>query len=60
MYAVISTGGKQIKVQPGGVVRVERLEAPVGERITIDRVCLIASDEGLIVDPKQLSNAKVV
>lgn len=60
MYAVISTGGKQVKVQPGAVVRVERIDAPVGERIEMGRVCLIASEQGLIVDPQQLSGAKVV
>ncbi|HOJ33395.1 MAG TPA: 50S ribosomal protein L21 [Candidatus Hydrogenedentes bacterium] len=60
MYAVISTGGKQVKVQPGARVRVERLDAPIGDLVEIDRVCLIASDTGLVVDPHQLAGAKVV
>ena len=32
MYAIIETGGKQIRVEPGHKVRVERLRAEVGER----------------------------
>ena len=32
MYAVISTGGKQYRVQPGETVHVEKLELPEGEK----------------------------
>ena len=60
MYAVVTTGGKQIKVAKGDQVRVEKIEAPVGDRIELDNVRLVAKDDGIIVDPKKLASAKIV
>ncbi|MGI6344855.1 MAG: 50S ribosomal protein L21 [Bacillota bacterium] len=42
MYAIIATGGKQLKVEPGQVVRVEKLAADVGEKVSFDQVLLVA------------------
>lgn len=41
MYAVIETGGKQVTVREGDLVRVERLEAAPGDVVTLDRVLLV-------------------
>lgn len=60
MYAVVATGGKQVKLTPGDVVRVESLDAPVGDTIELGEVKLMAGESGLVVDPKQLEKAKVV
>jgi large subunit ribosomal protein L21 len=60
MYAVIMTGGKQYKVAQGDVLRVEKLDVPVGELIDLDQVRLIASDDGVVVAPDALASAKVV
>ncbi|HHV62383.1 MAG TPA: 50S ribosomal protein L21 [Firmicutes bacterium] len=48
MYAVIETGGKQYKVQEGDIIRVEKLDAPAGESIELDRVFLVSysGDDG--------------
>lgn len=40
MYAVIKTGGKQYRVSEGDVVRVEKLNADVGSKVTFDEVLL--------------------
>ncbi len=45
MYAVIETGGKQYRVQPGDVIRVERLAHEPGDEVTLDRVLLMADGE---------------
>jgi large subunit ribosomal protein L21 len=45
MYAVVRTGGKQVKVAPGDSVRVEKLEGSVGDSIEFSEVLLIG-DEG--------------
>ncbi len=45
MYAVLSTGGKQLRVSPGDVVRVERLAGePVakGDAVTFQEVAFVA------------------
>jgi len=60
MYAVVTTGGKQVKVAKGDRVRVEKIEAPVGDRIELGNVRLVAKDDGILVDPKQLESARVV
>ncbi len=60
MYAVMTTGGKQVKVAQGDVIRVEKLEVAVGETIELDQINLIATDDALIVAPKDLEKSKVV
>jgi large subunit ribosomal protein L21 len=53
MYAVVKTGGKQIKVERGTVTDVELLDAEVGSTVTL--VPLLVSDEGaLTTEPKAL------
>ena len=41
MYAVIKTGGKQYRVKEGDVVRVEKLNADVGSKVTFDEVLMV-------------------
>ncbi len=45
MFAVIRTGGKQYRVSEGQRVRVERLNAQVGDELRFDAM-LIGGDEG--------------
>jgi large subunit ribosomal protein L21 len=59
MYAVIQTGGKQYRVEPGMDLKVEKLPAGVGEGVTFDRV-LLASDGDLVqVGSPYVENATV-
>ena len=60
MYAVVTTGGKQVRVAQGDVVRVEKLDALVGDLVELDKVSLLAKDDGLVVEPAALESAKVV
>lgn len=45
MFAVVQTGGKQYKVSEGMVLQVEKLEQPVGETVTLDKVLMIGEGE---------------
>ena len=45
MYAVIETGGKQYKVQEGDKLRVEKLDAQVGDTVTFDKVLFLGGDD---------------
>ena len=45
MYAVIQTGGKQIKVAKGDSVLVEKLEGKEGETVTFDKVLLVGGSK---------------
>ncbi len=42
MYAIIETGGKQIKVEVGQKIYVEKLDVKAGEKFTFDKVLLIS------------------
>lgn len=46
MYAVIQSGGRQLKVEPGAVVTVDRLATPAGDAVVFDQVLFVASDDG--------------
>ena len=41
MYAVIKSGGKQHRVEPGEVLRLEKLDATEGETVNFDEVMMI-------------------
>ena len=60
MYAVIATGGKQYRVQPGEIVRVEKLE-PTGNAgsITFDQVLMIADGDNVKIGTPTVAGAKV-
>jgi large subunit ribosomal protein L21 len=59
MYAVVKSGGKQYKVSAGDVLRVEKLEAQVGDTITLDDVLLLSDGKNIQAEPSDLSQAKV-
>jgi large subunit ribosomal protein L21 len=58
-YAVIRTGGKQYRVVPGAVVRVERLEGDVGTAIEFGEVLLAGGDDAVRVGTPLVSGAIV-
>jgi large subunit ribosomal protein L21 len=41
MYAIIETGGKQVKVEQGQVIYVEKLDVEAGEVVTFDKVLFV-------------------
>ena len=58
MYAIIETGGNQYKVQPGEVVKVEKLDASAG-KVTFDRVLLCSDGKKVRVGTPTIDKAKV-
>ncbi len=58
MYAIIETGGKQVRVEVGSKIYVEKLEAEVGSTITIDKVLLVG-DKSVKVGTPYVEGAKV-
>lgn len=51
MYAVIETGGKQLTVREGDLVRVEKLDAAPGDVVTLDRVLMVGNGPRAIGTP---------
>ena len=60
MYAIVETGGKQYRVEPGSVIRVEALDAEVGSMITLDKVLLVNTEDKVLVGAPQVDSAKAV
>lgn len=58
MYAVIETGGKQLKVEKGQSIFVEKLDVEEGDEVVIDKVCLI-SDNATKIGAPYVEGAKV-
>ena len=52
MFAVIKTGGKQYRVEPGDVVKVERLAADAGETVQFNEVLMLGGDAPVIGTPR--------
>jgi large subunit ribosomal protein L21 len=59
MYAVVKSGGKQYKVTMGDVLRVEKLDVQVGDKITLDDILLLSDGKNIQVEPSDLAQAKV-
>lgn len=59
MYAVIQNGGKQYRVAPGDVIRVEKLDAAEGQTVDLNPVLMVSDDQGARVGNPVLSGASV-
>lgn len=60
MYAVVRTGGKQLRVQAGDVVSVELIPGAPGDRIELEQVLLIGGEGPLQVGTPTLPGARVI
>lgn len=59
MYAVIRSGGKQYRVEPGETIRVERLDGKVGGKVTFEDIVAVRTDEKKILGGGDTSKVKV-
>ncbi|MGH0036171.1 MAG: 50S ribosomal protein L21 [Myxococcota bacterium] len=60
MYAVVRTGGKQVRVEPGASVRVEKLPGEVGDEIALGEVLLVGGEGDLKIGTPLVDGARVV
>ena len=58
-FAVIRTGGKQYRVTPNAVLKVEKLEAEAGASVTFHDVLAVGSDAGLTLGAPTVPGASV-
>lgn len=59
MYAVIKTGGKQYRVQPGDVIVVEKLDGEPGADVSFGEVLMLGGDKGVSVGAPMVDGASV-
>ena len=59
MYAVIKTGGKQYRVQPGDTIVVEKLDGDAGQELKFDSVLMLGGDKGVTLGAPLIAGASV-
>ncbi len=61
MYALFEYKGKQYKAEKGAEIRVDKIEAKEGEeKISIESVLLVSSEEGVKVGTPYVAGCKIV
>ena len=59
MYAILKTGGKQVKVAKGDVIHVERIASEAGEKVTLENVLMLADGDKITVGTPVVEGAAV-
>ena len=49
MFAIIQSGGRQVKVTPGSVITVDRVDVEPGQEVSIDQILVLEKESGDIV-----------
>jgi large subunit ribosomal protein L21 len=64
VFAIIESGGRQVKVTPGSIVEVDRIDAQPGDEVSIDRVLFVLNDDKdggqMFAGAPFVANAKVL
>jgi large subunit ribosomal protein L21 len=59
MYAVIETGGKQYRVVPGQMLKIEKLPEQIGDAVIFDKVMMVVDGEAIEIGKPYLPEVKV-
>ena len=61
MFAIIQSGGRQVKVAPGEVITVDRVDAEPGQEVSIDQILVLEKETGdVLAGSPFVANAKVM
>lgn len=60
MYAVVRSGGKQLRLEPGSRVRVEKLPGAVGESVELSEVLMLGGEGEARIGKPLVHGARVV
>ncbi len=61
MFAIIQSGGRQVRVAPGDTITVDRIEAEAGQEVSIEQVLLLEKDGGeVLAGAPFVANARVL
>jgi large subunit ribosomal protein L21 len=59
MHAVIATGGKQYRVAPGDVIKVEKLPGEVGAEVELGKVLAVVQDDSKVLSGADVAGVRV-
>jgi large subunit ribosomal protein L21 len=61
VFAIIQSGGRQVKVTPGSVITVDRVNVEAGQEVSIDRVLVLEKDGGeVLAGAPFVANVRVI
>jgi large subunit ribosomal protein L21 len=61
VFAIIQSGGRQVKVSPGETITVDRIDAEAGQEVSIDQVLVLEKDGGeVLAGSPFVANVRVV
>jgi large subunit ribosomal protein L21 len=61
VFAIIESGGRQVKVTAGSIIEVDRIDAQPGDQVSIDRVLFLEKDGGeMFAGAPFVANVKVL
>ncbi len=60
MYAIVKTGGKQYRVEPGEVLQVEKIEGESDSTVELTEVLFVQDENGAKLGKPTVDGAKVV
>jgi large subunit ribosomal protein L21 len=60
LFAIVQTGGKQYRVSPGDILRVERLPGERGDEVLLEQVLLVADGEAIQVGQPLVAGARIL
>ena len=59
MYAIIQTGGKQFRAEPGSTIKVPSLSAEVGDTVIFDQVLLTGGTDDVTLGAPRVEGVQV-
>jgi len=61
VFAIIQSGGRQVKVTPGAVITVDRVQAEPGQEVSVEQVLLVGTDGGdVLTGAPFVSGARII
>jgi large subunit ribosomal protein L21 len=60
LFAIVQTGGKQYRVSPGDILRVEHLPGERGDEVLLEQVLLVADGDAIQVGQPLVAGVRVV
>jgi large subunit ribosomal protein L21 len=61
VFAIIQSGGRQVKVTPGTTITVDRIRAEAGQEVSIEQILLVEKDGGeILAGAPFVANARVL
>lgn len=59
MFAVVKTGGKQYKVEPGQLLKVDHMQGAANDEVRLEEVLMLSGDNGVTIGTPTVAGAAV-